>query len=265
MILITGATGSHVARLLTEQGVPFRAMSHRAQPGGVQADFDDPASLARAVADVDAVFLVTVPPVPTAAHDLALLEAARAAGVRKIVKLSAIGSGETFDGATVGAWHVEAERAIEAGGFAWTVLRPPSFASNLLRFAPLIQAGEPLPNLAGDSRQAVIDPRDVAAVAVAALTGDAHDGRRYDLSGPELLTFADQAAILEGVLARPVDVTGVPTLDQVPAAMATGVAWARAGGAAYLTDYVPRILGRPAGTFEQWAHDHREAFTNPRE
>ncbi|MFD4154642.1 NAD(P)H-binding protein [Streptomyces hydrogenans] len=203
MILITGATGtigSHVARLLTEQEVPFRAMSRRAQPGGVQADFDDPASLARAVAGVDAVFLVTVPPVPTAAHDLALLEAARAAGVRKIVKLSAIGSGKTFDGATV-----------------------------------------------------------------AALTGDAHDGRRYDLSGPELLTFADQAAILEGVLARPVDVTDVPTLDQVPAAMATGVAWARAGGAAYLTDHVPRILGRPAGTFEQWAHDHREAFTNPRE
>ncbi|MET8969673.1 NAD(P)H-binding protein [Streptomyces hydrogenans] len=267
MILITGATGtigSHVVRLLTEQGVPFRAMSRRAQPGAVQADFDDPASLARAVAGVDAVLLVTVPPVPTAAHDLALLEAARAAGVRKIVKLSAIGSGEPFDGATVGAWHVDAERAIESGGFAWTVLRPASFASNLLRHAPLIRAGEPLPNLAGDARQPVVDPRDVAAVAVAALTGDAHDGQRYDLTGPELLTFADQAAILAGVLGRPVDVTDVPALDQVPPAMATGIGWARAGGAAYLTDHVPRILGRPAGTFKQWALDHRTAFTNAR-
>ncbi|WP_055713524.1 NAD(P)H-binding protein [Streptomyces torulosus] len=264
MILVTGATGtigSHVVRLLTERGVPFRAMSRRERPGGVRADFEDPASLADAVAGVDSVFLVTVPPVPTADHDLALLTAARAAGVRKIVKLSAIGSGERFEGATVGAWHLAAEEAIEAGGFVWTMLRPPSFASNLLWHRALIRAGEPIPDLTGDSRQAVVDPRDVAAVAVAALTGDAHDGRRYDLTGPELLTFAEQAAILERVLERPVRTTDAGTLDRLPAGMRTGIGWARAGGAAYVTDHVPRVLGRPAGTFERWARDHREAFT----
>lgn len=264
MILVTGATGTigrHVVRLLTERGLPFRAMSRRDRAGGVRADFDDPESLARAVAGIDTVFLVTVPPVPTADHDIALLTAARAAGVRKIVKLSAIGSGELFDGATVGAWHLAAEQAIEASGLVWTMLRPPSFASNFLWYRALIQAGEPVPNLVGDSRQAVVDPRDVAAVAVAAMTGDAHDGQRYDLTGPELLTFADQAAILAGVLERPVRTTDVDTLDQLPAAMRTGVGWARAGGAAYVTRHVPRVLGRPAGTFEQWARDHREAFT----
>ncbi|UED87576.1 NAD(P)H-binding protein [Streptomyces profundus] len=264
MILVTGATGtigSHVVRLLTERGVPLRAMSRRERPGGVRADFDDPASLARAVADVDTVFLVSVPPVPTADHDIALLTAARAAGVRKIVKLSAIGSGDRFGGATVGAWHLAAEEAIEASGLAWTMLRPPSFASNFLWHRALIQAGEPIPNLTGDSQQAIVDPRDVAAVAVAALTGDAHDGQRYDLTGPELLTFADQAAILADVLERPVRVTDIDALDQLPAGMATGVGWARAGGAAYTTDHVPRILGRSAGTFAQWAHDHRDAFT----
>ncbi|WP_380280862.1 NAD(P)H-binding protein [Kitasatospora purpeofusca] len=263
MILVTGATGtigSHVVRLLTEGGLPFRAMSRRERPGGVRADFDDPASLARAVAGVDTVFLLTVPPTPTADHDIALVTAARAAGVRKIVKLSAIGSGERFDGATVGAWHLAAEEAIEASGLVWTMLRPPSFASNVLWHRALIQAGEPIPNLTGDSRQAVVDPRDVAAVAVAAMTGDAHDGRRYDLTGPELLTFADQAAILEGVLERPVRITDTNALDRLPAGMRTGVGWARAGGAAYVTDHVPRVLGRPAGTFEQWARDHREAF-----
>ncbi len=263
MILVTGATGtigSHVVRLLTEQGVPFRAMSRRARPGGVRADFDDPASLARALADVDTVFLVTVPPVPTADHDIALVTAARAAGVRKVVKLSAIGSGERFDGATVGAWHRSAEEAIEAGGLVWTMLRPPSFASNFLWYRALVQAGEPIPNLVGDSRQAVVDPRDVAAVAVAAMTSDAHDGQRYDLTGPELLTFADQAAILERVLERPVKITDTDALEQLPAGMRTGIGWARAGGAAYVTDHVPRVLGRPAGTFEQWARDHRETF-----
>ncbi|CAL9454374.1 hypothetical protein SUDANB171_02493 [Streptomyces sp. enrichment culture] len=267
MILITGATGtigSHVVRLLSEQGVPFRAMSRRAHPGRVQADFEDPASLDRALAGVDTVFLVTVPPQPTADHDLALVRAARAAGVRKIVKLSAIGSGEVFGGQTIGAWHVAAEEAIEAGGFAWTILRPGSFASNLLPHRALILAGKPVPNLAGDARQAVIDPRDVAAVAVAAMTGDAHDGQRYDLTGPELLTFADQASILGRVLGRTVRITDgtddTDILGRLPAEVVTGIDWARAGGAAYLTDHVRRILGRPAGTFEQWVRDHRAAF-----
>ncbi|MEU0837748.1 NAD(P)H-binding protein [Streptomyces sp. NPDC005969] len=264
MILVTGATGtigSHVARLLTERGVPFRAMSRRERPGGVRADFDDLASLARAVADVDTVFLVTVPPVPTADHDIAMVTAARAAGVRKIVKLSAIGSGERFDGATVGAWHLAAEEAIEASGLVWTMLRPPSFASNFLWYRALIQAGEPISNLTGDSQQAIVDPRDAAAVAVAAMTSDAHDGQRYDLTGPGLLTFADQTAILERVLERPVKITDLSALDQLPTGMITGIGWARAGGAAYVTDHVPQVLGRPAGTFEQWALDHREAFT----
>jgi uncharacterized protein YbjT (DUF2867 family) len=92
------------------------------------------------------------------------------------------------------------------------------------------------------------------------MTSDAHDGQRYDLTGPELLTFADQAAILERVLERPVKITDTDALDQLPAGMITGIGWARAGGAAYVTDHVPRVLGRPAGTFEQWARDHRETF-----
>jgi uncharacterized protein YbjT (DUF2867 family) len=263
MILVTGATGtigSHVVRQLTERGEPFRAMSRRVQPDWVKADFDDPASLATALTGIETVFLVTAPPTPTAAHDLALLTAARAAGVRKIVKLSAIGTGEQFDGATVGAWHHAAEQAIEASGLAWTMLRPPSFASNVLFYRALIHAGEPIPNLIGDARQAVVDPRDVAAVAVAALTGDAHDGQRYTVTGPELLTFADQAAVLERVLQRPVKVADAPGPDAVPAAVVTEVGWARAGGAAYVTDHVRQVLGRPAGTFEQWVRDHRESF-----
>lgn len=272
MILVTGATGtigSHVVRLLTERGVPFRAMSRNPgdQPNAVRADFTDPAALASAVTDVDAVFLVTVPPTPSAAHDLALLAAAREAGVRKIVKLSAIGSGEQFNGVVVGAWHVAAEQAIEDSGLAWTMLRPPSFASNFLSYRQLINAGEPLPDMLGPARQAIVDPRDVSAVAVEALLDDTHDGQRYDLTGPELLTFADQAAILERVLDRTVktvaadastQLAGMPS--EAAAAVTTGVGWARAGGAAYVTDQVSRVLGRPAGTFEQWAVDHRTAF-----
>ena len=272
MILVTGATGTiggHVARLLNDRGVAFRGMSRNNLPNGVRADFTDPDSLATAVAGVDAVFLVTVPPVPSADHDIALVNAAKAAGVRKIVKLSAIGSGEPFDGTTVGAWHVAAEEAIAASGLAWTVLRPPSFASNFLQYRTMIAAGDPIPNVLGEARQPIVDPRDVAAVAVEALLDSAHDGRRYDVTGPELLTFNDQATILERVLDRPVKTVDADLRDQLtsfgmpPEAIAqvsVGAAWAAAGGAEYVTPHVSRILGRPAGTFEQWARDHRAMF-----
>lgn len=274
MILVTGATGtigSHVVRLLTERDVPFRAMSRTPTdlPNKVQADFTDPASLATAVTGVDTIFLVTVPPVPSPTHDLALLKAAKAAGVTKIVKLSAIGTGERLDGAVVGAWHLAAEQAIEDSGLAWTVLRPTSFASNFLQYRDLINANEPIPNMLGPAKQAVVDPRDVAEVAAATLVDDTHNGQRYDLTGPELLTFEDQAAILERVLNRQVKTvtvdarTHLETVGMPPEsieAVAIGTSWARAGGAAYVTDQVSRILSRPARGFEQWATDHQTHY-----
>ncbi|MFI7677547.1 NAD(P)H-binding protein [Actinophytocola sp. NPDC049390] len=278
MILVTGASGTiggHVVRLLADRGVPFRAMSRNPVdlPNAVRADFTDPVSLTAAVAGVDAVFLVTVPPVPSAEHDIALVDAATAAGVRKIVKLSAIGSGEPFEGATVGAWHVEAEEAIAASGLAWTVLRPPSFASNFLRYQAMIAEGDQIPNVFGTARQPIVDPRDVAAVAVATLLDSTHDGRRYDVTGPELLTFDDQAAVLERVLGRPVRTVDVGLRPQLEAAgmpaeaiaqVSLGTSWAGAGGAEYVTEHVNRILGRPPGTFEQWAIDHRAMFNRMR-
>ncbi|WP_328472132.1 NAD(P)H-binding protein [Actinoplanes sp. NBC_00393] len=253
-----GQVGSHVVRLLRERGIPVRAMTraaHRVPAGlGVEADFDDPGSLAAAVAGVHAIFLVTAPPVPSADHDLAMVAAARAAGVASIVKLSAIGTGERFGGQVVGAWHVAAEEAVCTSGLAWTILRPSSFASNSLAL-----------NLTGDGRQGVIDPRDVAAVAVAALTDPAHHGRVYTLTGPELLSVPEQARILGEVLGRTVTTTDVTELPAgLPPAAAEairiGVAWARAGHNAVLTDDVARVLGRPPTGFREWAADHRDHF-----
>jgi uncharacterized protein YbjT (DUF2867 family) len=271
MILVTGATGtisSQVARLLDERGVPHRGMSRKPAQGFAQADFTNPESLAAALAGVDAVFLVTVPPTPSPAHDIALVEAAKAAGVTKIVKLSAIGTGDVQDGRVVGEWHLAAEEAIAASGLAWTILRPPSFASNFLWYRPLIADGTPIPNMLGEARQPIVDPRDVAAVAVEALTTTAHDGQRYEVTGPSLLTFATQAATLGKVLNREVRTVAVDPAEQLRAAgtppeaipaITVGISWA-AAGRAQVTDVVERVLGRPAGTFEEWARDHREAF-----
>ncbi|WP_410810103.1 NAD(P)H-binding protein [Micromonospora sp. 067-2] len=283
MILVTGASGTigrHVMQLLQQSGHHARAMtrapSGRTVPPGVdvvQADFEDLSSLRRAVADVRAVFLLTAPATPTPDHDVALLAVARSAGVNSVVKLSAIGTGERFGTATVGAWHQAAEEAVRASGLAWTVLRPSSFASNCLYWSDAIRAGQPIPNLTGDGEQGVIDPRDIAAVAVAALTDPAHAGKTYTLTGPELLSVPDQASQLAEVIGRPVETVDIPPSSATqqllssgmpPAAVeatAIGTAWARAGRNRILTEDVAKVLSRSPATFRDWAQRHREAFT----
>ncbi|PZG18834.1 NAD(P)-dependent oxidoreductase [Micromonospora craterilacus] len=286
MILVTGASGTvgrHVVQLLQQGGYRARAMT-RGRPGHalppdvdvVRADFDDPDSLRRAVIGVRTVFLLTAPATPTPDHDLALLATARSAEVTSVVKLSAIGTGERFGAATVGAWHQAAEHAVRTSGLAWTVLRPSSFAANCLHWASLIRAGQSVPNLTGDGQQGVIDPRDIAAVAVAALTDSAHAGKTYTLTGPELLRLPDQATQLAQVIGRPVvtaDLSPAVARQQLLAsgmpsaaveATVIGSAWARAGHNAIVTDDVERVLGRPPATFRSWAQRHREAFTGAR-
>jgi uncharacterized protein YbjT (DUF2867 family) len=269
MILITGATGTigrEVVRRLTGLGVEFRAMSRDPSgPGGVRADFDDPASLRRAVEGVGTLFLLTAPATATSRHDLAMLDAARAAGVAKVVKLSAIGTGSTTaDGRVIGRWHLAGEEAVRGSGMAWTVLRPSSFASNVLRFA----AEGGLANLTGDGRQGVVDPRDVAAVAVAALTTDVHSGRTLTLTGPELLSVPEQAAQLAEVLGRPVGTVEVPPehllgpgVDRSSAEeVVLGTTWVREGHNAVVTEDVERVLGRPPTRFADWAREHAALF-----
>ncbi|MCQ4213577.1 NAD(P)H-binding protein [Streptomyces longispororuber] len=282
MILITGATGtigSHVVRLLAERGVPHRALTRdparaRFGPGTdvVRGDYDDPASLTTAVAGADAVFLVNTPGAAApGAHDAALLAAAERAGVRRAVKLSAIGTGEPASG-RFSEWHVPGERALADGPLEWTVLRPSMFASNFLWWADEIRAGRPVPDQYGGGAQGVVDPADVAAVAVEALLAEGHHGRTYTLTGPETLAVPEMAALVGEALGRTVASVAVGEADSrafvigsgIPEAFADGVleglAFVRAGGNAVVTDDVEKVLGRPPRTFAQWAQEHREAF-----
>ncbi len=282
MILITGATGTiggEVARLLAARGEQVRAMTRdparaRALPAGVKVvrgDFSDHESLAGAVAGATALFLLSPPGPSLVQHDAAMLAAAHAAGVGKVVKLSAIGTGEKAD-AGVGDWHLPGEQAVRSSGMEWTVLRPSSFASNTLRWAASIQAGEPVPNTMAAGTQGVIDPRDVAEVAARALTCAGHGGQLYTLTGPELLSIPDLARVLSEILGRAVVTVDIP-LDAYrerllasgtdPAFAEVAVSGSRLvaeGGNARLTGEVRQVLGRPPRTFATWAHDHRAAF-----
>ncbi|GAA3109072.1 NAD(P)H-binding protein [Kribbella aluminosa] len=264
MILVTGATGtigSELVRQLEARGAAVRGMTRKPHESFVQGDFDDPDSLRKAIAGVDTVFVLTAPGPWVPAHDRALVEAAVDGGVQKIVKLSAIGS---TDEEMPGNWHAAGERAVRDSGLAWTILRPAGFASNVLRWMPAIQAGQPIPNQTGAGRHAFVDPRDVAAVAAEALLSDHHD-QTYTLTGPELLSVPDQVAVLSDVLGSPLSVVDVPPdvyaeqlraagLDEAVVTVAVrGAELIRSGGEETITDDVERVLGRPAQTFRKWA------------
>lgn len=275
MILVTGATGtigSEVVRLLESRGEAFRATS-RSQP--VRAFHEDPESLRRALEGVRSLLLVTAFGGHLTAHDVAWVEAARTAGVQRVVKVSAIGTGDSDDPADVRSFHLAGERAVMDSGMAWTILRPSTFASNALGWAELIKAGLPLQNTTGAGLQGIVDARDVSAAAVEALTSSAHEGHAYTLTGPDLLSVPDQAALIGKAIGREVAVTEVP-LDTARAQMVasgadpgfvevamTGAAFVRDGGNAILTESVERLLGRAPLPFAAWAAANAEAFKGP--
>ncbi|WP_203922487.1 NAD(P)H-binding protein [Rugosimonospora africana] len=288
MILVTGATGTigrEVLRLLAGRGMPLRAMTRDASRLSsvedvevVRADFEVPETLRDAVAGVDKVFLLTAPGASVPEHDLAMINAARACGVHKVVKLSAVG-GRTpaNDGTTPAGWHAPGEQALADSGLAWTALRPSAFASNALRWADAIRAGYPVPNLTGTGTQGVVDPRDVAEVAVEALVGAELDGLALTLTGPDLVSVNDQVAQLSEVLGRPISTVDVPLDAAREQMLASGLdpsvvdvavrgsQLVRDGGNAVVTDDVQRVLGRPARSFRTWALDHRGVLLDPQE
>ncbi|MFF4250759.1 NAD(P)H-binding protein [Streptomyces sp. NPDC001663] len=281
MILVTGATGtigSEVVRQLAARGEKVRALSREpAQarvPSGVEAvpgHHRDRASVEAAMAGAEAAFLVGVFGPDDAEHDRGLVEAAKAAGVRRIVKLSAIGTGDPRLG-VFGTWHLPGEEAVRASGLEWTVLRPSAFGSNTLSWVTAVREGTPAPNMMGDGRQGVVDPRDVAEIAVAALLDPRHAGRTYTLTGPETLSAHEQAAVLGEVLGRPVPLHDLSPEDRRQQLLASGLSetyadglmitarFIHGGGNDVVTEDVPEVLGRPARTYRQWAEDHRDAF-----
>ncbi|MFF0634758.1 NAD(P)H-binding protein [Nocardia sp. NPDC004151] len=281
MIVITGATGtigSEVVRLLAGRDVKVRAVSRNPEqarvPAGVEVvrgDYADTDSMAAAFSGAEAAFLVGLLGPDYVELDRALVAAARAAGVRRLVKLSAIGTGDPELG-RVGTWHMPGEQAVRESGVDWTILRPSSFASNTRSWVTPIQAGQPVPNMTAVGAQGVVDPRDVAAVAAEALLSDDHAGRIYTLTGPAALTTHDQAAVLAAALDRAVEVTDIPldvarefmlesgmSEEYADGALA-GQAFVRDGGNAIVTGDVEQVLGRAPRTYADWVRDHRTEF-----
>ena len=220
-ILVTGATGnvgSAVVRELGDRGLPVRAFVR--DPDRAAAvlgpdvelavgDFAEPASVRAALEGIEVVFLACGNVPPQVEYETGLIDAAAQAGVRRLVKLSALGA-EPGSPVAFWDWHARIERHLEASGVPWVNLRPRYFMTNLLGFAVTIRSAGAVFAPAEGVKIPMIDPRDVAATAAALLAGDGHEGRTYELTGPEPITFSDVAAHLSEVTGRPVRFVPVP-------------------------------------------------------
>jgi uncharacterized protein YbjT (DUF2867 family) len=285
-ILVTGATGNcggATLRELAERGIPARAMTRDpsrardlAQLSVVEValgDFDDTASLDRALAGIEKVFLLPPFEPRMVERQRNVIEAARRAGARYVVHLSAVCADPSEPSLSLGG-HGRGERELEASGLAWTHLRPNSFFQNTLFDAPSIAAEGRFYACVADIRFAKIDTRDVGAVAAVCLTEPGHEGKTYNIDGPEALTYADLARKFSDVLGRRIEYIDMPGPEYVELLRRSGFPdWLAqeffliygqgplfAGGAAHTGDVVERLTGRPARTFAQWTREHAALF-----
>lgn len=279
-ILVTGATGqtgAPLVQLLTERGVRVRALTRNAAatvPTGVElvaGDFADPASLTRALTDVDAAYLVTPSSAEAEAHQLRFVELAQRAGVKHIVKLSQLAA-HAESPVRFLRYHAVVEQKLRSSGMTFTMLRPNLYFQGFLNFASSIaQEGKFFAPI-GEARVSATDVRDIAAVAAAALIDKKHEGQTYTITGPAALTHGDIAEALSRALSRPVQFVDVPPAAFAAAARAQRMPdwqvdglvedyahYAR-GEASEVTDVVSQVTGKPARSVDDFARDYARSF-----
>jgi uncharacterized protein YbjT (DUF2867 family) len=280
VILLTGATGTvgrELVTLLLARDVPLRALVRDASRARldprvqlVEGDLLRADSLPRAVAGVQRVFSLAVGPT-LGQQERALALAARAAGVRHIVKLSVLGAGgRAREG--VAAWHDAGERAVQESGVPWTFLRPGAFQSNARFWRDTIRSERCVFSNFGDGKVPVIHPRDIAEVAALALTSDGHEGQAWPITGPVAISTGEQVRILGEALGQRLEYVAIGDEAARERMLRSGMpgdlieallpfaSKVRAGRTTEVHPTVERLLGRPALGFEVWARENAEAF-----
>jgi uncharacterized protein YbjT (DUF2867 family) len=280
VILVIGATGCvgrQVVSGLLGKGAAVRAVTRdpgaAALPSGaevVRADLSAPRTLDEHMDGVGAVFLIW--PFFTADAAPAVLDVI-ASQAHRVVYLSAMSVRDDREPQANGIWG-EIEQLIEKSGLAWTFLRASGFAANTLAWADQIRADGVVRWPYGEAARSLIHERDIAAVAVRALTEKGHAGAKYVLTGPETVTQAEQVHIIGEAAGQPVcweELSPGVARQQLLAAWgdpgfvdgALGYWATLTVSPEQVTREVEEVTGSPARTFREWAIDHAADFRSP--
>ncbi|MFF1624896.1 MULTISPECIES: NAD(P)H-binding protein [unclassified Streptomyces] len=272
MFVVTGATGNvgrALVRMLTEARLPVTAVARHVTgadvPPGVRAvaaDLAEPAGLGTAFEGGEALFLLVAGEDP---HGI--LDAARTAGIRKVVLLSSQGVATRPEAY---GHPARFEAAVRESGLDWTILRSGGMAGNAFAWAESIRTRREAAAPFGDVGLPFVDPEDVAAVAAATLRPGAHLGATYTLTGPAATTPRERAAAIATALGEPVRFTE-QTREEAHEQMARFMPLPVVEGTLTIlgtpTDSeqrvspdAERVLGRKPGSFAAWAERNVAAF-----
>lgn len=278
--LITGATGnigSLVTECLLARSERPRVFVRDAKRARVLfgervdirvGDLADASSLITALADVDALFLLNSGS-ELGERDRIAADAAKAAGVRHLVKLSTL---DVHTGVGTGPWHARGEDAIRECGVPFTMVQAAAFMSNALGWASSIRTRNVLRSSTGEGRIAFIHPADIAEVVTHALTTREPENESLVITGPAALSYGEMAARIGAVIGKGIRFESLS--DAQARKLALG--WAenreyaealvdiwraiREGRLTTVSSEVERILGRKPIPFERWAEENAGAF-----
>jgi uncharacterized protein YbjT (DUF2867 family) len=289
MILLTGVTGKTggatlqalLAMARSGQKIPLRAIVRTPEKAaavkaeGVEVlvgDVTDPAVVARGLEGVEKALLIA----PNGEHQFAMekqfVDAALKAGLKHLVKMSSI-EATAVAKSPIARIHYESEQYIQQSGITWTFIKPTFFMQNFLANAGTIKEQGKFFLPMGDGRVATVDCRDIGAVTAAVLAGGDHGNRRYELTGPEVLSFHDMAKCFTQVLGREISYVPMPmeAYRGVLGKFLTNEWHLNAVCALFneiaettdaeVTDTVKRLTGQPARSLETFIRDHKAVFT----
>jgi uncharacterized protein YbjT (DUF2867 family) len=282
VVVNSGNVGTPVAVELARQGHQVTLTVRSTRPdanweklGIRQAPFDinDIASMTAALKGSEAFFSLTPLVDNLVEAGAKAIQAAKAAGVRRIVRCSAQGAGPLAS-IQLGRMHYAVEKAVEDSGIPFTVLRPTNFMQNYLNFGTpeSIKGQGAFYSPLADAKVSVIDTRDISAVAAKVLTEPGHDGKHYDLTGGESLSNAEIAELFSKALGRKISYVSVPEEKASEAMAVNGVpswlvkvltelnAFGKAGNLAAVKPDVEQILKRKPITFLKFIGDHLSVF-----
>lgn len=284
IIFVSGAAGNigkEVVKKLIAKGARVRAGIHSAQKAddikklGAEVafiDMNDIKSMQSAMEGVEKAFSLS-PLVPNLAEQCAnFVKAAKTAGVKYIVRSSGM-TADFPDPITLGKWHRMAEKTVEDSDIPYTLLRPNVFMQNYINFAGhTINTQDAFYSCEGLGRISFIDVRDIASVAAEILVKSEHEGKAYDLTGPEAITNYQAANTLSQVTERTISYvdlpedkirqnmknTGMP--DFIIQALLELYAFIREGHASAISSAVEQITGSKPISFKQFVKDHLAFF-----
>ena len=281
MILVTGAggtVGAELVRQLAARGHKIRAFlrepARLPELPGVEpfaGELMDRYAVASAVKGADRIFLLgDAGPDHVAAHSN-VIEAARRSRVKMLVKMSALGA-DAQSPINLARWHAKTEDELRRADVPHAILQPQLFMQSTLAWASEVKEEGAFHGALRDGAVAMVDARDVAAVAVAVLTGRGHEGKTYVVTGGEALSGRDVADELSAAVGKTVRYVDVPAAEMkrrileagAPSWLADDVAalhvFFSTGGGAATTRVVRDLTGAPPRTYRSFAREFAEVF-----